>query len=83
MLDVPPVITAADDNWAATAEFYALIPWADSTTTVRGFSANTYLNPSLIFAEQLQSAFAMRASVEYKRLGLLSDVSYTQLGAQK
>ena len=83
MLDVPPLITAADDNWAATAEFYALIPWADSTTTVRGFSANTYLNPSLIFAEQLQSAFAMRASVEYKRLGLLSDVSYTQLGAQK
>jgi hypothetical protein len=36
MLHVPPVITAADDNWAATAEFYALIPWADSTTTVRG-----------------------------------------------
>jgi len=30
----------------------------------------------VIFGEQLQSAFAMRASVEYKRVGLLADVSY-------
>jgi len=81
--DLPPVVAAPNSNWAATAEFYALIPWADSSTTVKGFDAVTTLNPSEIFGEQLQSAFAMRASIEYKRVGLLADVSYSQLGAQQ
>jgi hypothetical protein len=77
-----PVEGPAVSPWAGTVEFYGLIPWADTTTTVRGFETSTALNPSLIFGQLLQSAFAMRASGEYNRIGLLTDLSYTQLGAE-
>ena len=77
-----PVERPAVSPWAGTVEFYGLIPWADTTTTVRGFESSTALNPSLIFGQLLQSAFAMRASGEYNCIGLLTDLSYTQLGAE-
>ncbi len=79
-----PVSQAAPDDtgWAGTVELYGFLPWVNSTTTVRGFEADTTLNPSQILSK-LESVASARASLEYGRIGLLTDISYTQLGAQK
>ena len=79
-----PVSQAAPDDtgWAGTVELYGFLPWVNGTTTVRGFQADTTLNPSQILSK-LESVAAARAAVEYGRIGLLTDISYTQLGAQK
>lgn len=79
-----PVSQAAPDDtgWAGTVELYGFLPWVNSTTTVRGFEADTTLNPSEILSK-LESVASARASLEYGRIGLLTDISYTQLGAQK
>ncbi len=66
--------------WAATAELYGFVPIRSTgTTTVRGFSADTdlWLGETIPLIQMVGSG---RASLEYGRLGVLVDASYTQLG---
>jgi len=69
--------------WAGTVELYGLAPLRTSgTATIRGLSTDFDLDLGQVL--QPLSAFAsLRGSVEYGRLGLLSDLSYLSLqGAQ-
>jgi len=72
----------ATDLWDGTVELYGYLPWLESTTTVRGFESETDLDPGQIL-QKLQSSFSARASLERQRLGLLVDVAYNQLGAER
>lgn len=68
--------------WDGTIELYGYLPWLQSSTTVRGFETQTDLDPVQIL-NKLQSSFSARASLERERLGLLVDVAYNQLGAER
>ena len=70
-----------DDAINSTVELYGFLPWVQSSTTVRGFEAETDLSPGQVL-QKLQFAFSARASVEKQRLGLLLDAAYNQLGAE-
>jgi len=72
----------ATDLWDGTVELYGYLPWLESTTTVRGFESETDLDPGQIL-QKLQSSFSARASLERQRLGLLVDMAYNQLGAER
>jgi len=68
--------------WAATAELYGFLPIRmTGTTTVRGFSADTdlWLGETIPLIQMVGSG---RASLEYGRIGVLVDASYSQLGDQ-
>lgn len=78
-LPAPPARPAV--VWDGTVELYGYLPWLQSTTTVRGFEAETDLGPGQIL-QKLQSSFSGRASLERQRLGMLVDVSYNQVGAE-
>lgn len=81
--ELPPAAApAGEDPWAATVEAYGYLPWVQSTSTVRGFEAQTDLGPGQVL-NLLQSVVSLRGSVEHDRLGALVDVAYTQLGAAK
>lgn len=73
---------AQRDPWAGTVELYGFVPWVQSTTTVRGFEAEANLGPGQIL-NLLQFAASARASVERERLGLLVDLAYNRVGAEK
>jgi hypothetical protein len=73
---------ASAEPWAYTLEGYGYLPWVNGTTTIRGFQAETDLAPNQAL-NLLQFAFSARASAEKNRLGLLVDVAYTQLAAER
>jgi len=73
---------ALAEPWTYTLEGYGYLPWVQGTTTIRGFQAETTLAPGQAL-NLLQSAFSARASAETDRVGLLVDVAYTQLGAER
>ncbi len=77
---LPAPAAAPEAVWDGTVELYGYLPWLQSTTTVRGFEAETDLDPAQIL-QRLQSTFSARASLERRRLGLLVDVSTNQIGA--
>ncbi|KEF40805.1 MAG: hypothetical protein ER33_15035 [Cyanobium sp. CACIAM 14] len=69
--------------WAGTLELYGFAPLrVTNTATVRGFSATTDVGLGAVL-QHLTDVFYLRGSVEYKRLGLLTDLSYVGLGAQQ
>ena len=70
------------DPWAGTVELYGFVPWVQTTSTVRGFEAETDLGPGQIL-NLLQFAASARASVERERLGLLVDLAYNRVGAEQ
>ena len=74
--------TSPPDPWAGTVELYGFVPWAQTTTTVRGFEAEADLAPGQLF-NLLQFAASARASVERERLGLLVDLAYNRVGAEQ
>jgi len=83
----PPAETSEADPsplnaWAGTVELYGFMPWVQSTTTVRGFEAQTDLGPGQVI-NLLQFAASARASVERERLGLLVDLAYNRVGAEQ
>ena len=78
----PPSSPRQTKEWAATAELYGFMPIRmTGTTTVRGFSADTdlWLGETIPLIQMVGSG---RASLEYGRIGVLVDASYTQLGDQ-
>ncbi|MCP9791352.1 hypothetical protein KBZ20_04535 [Vulcanococcus limneticus Candia 3F8] len=52
-----------DTGWAGTVALYGFLPWLNSTTTVRGFQADTTLNPDQILST-LEFVVSARASLE-------------------
>jgi len=52
-----------DTGWAGTVALYGFLPWLSSTTTVRGFQADTTLNPDQILSK-LEFVVSARASLE-------------------
>ena len=79
---IPASTPSATKSWAATTELYGFLPiHMTGTTTVRGFSAETdlWLGETIPLIQMVGSG---RASLEYGRIGVLVDASYTQLGDQ-
>ena len=76
----PGPAASTADPWAGTVELYGFVPWLQSTTTVRGFEAETDLAPGQIL-NLLQFAASARASVEHERVGVLVDLAYNRVGA--
>ncbi|QPN61597.1 hypothetical protein H8F24_07975 [Synechococcus sp. CBW1002] len=75
-------IEADPKVWASTVELYGFLPIRlTGTTTIRGFSADTDLDLGDLIS-RLQSATSARGSVEYGRIGLLTDLSYARVGDQ-
>jgi hypothetical protein len=70
---------AAPDAWNYTVELYGFVPWVQSTTTVRGFEADTDLAPGQIL-NLMKFAASARASAERERLGLLVDLAFNKVG---
>ncbi len=70
------------DNWRWTVEGYGYLPWVSATTTIRGFETDTDLGPGQAI-NLLESAVSLRASGEWKRIGLMLDAAYTQIGNQR
>ena len=74
---------SAANPWAWTAEIYGFAPLRTTgDTTVRGFKveSDVTLGEALPL---LEFGAALRGSVEHERLGLLTDLSYVRLGAEK
>ena len=74
---------ASPSPWAGTVELFALAPLRTSgTATVRGLSTDFDLDLGQVL-QPLTALASLRGSVEYGRLGLLTDLSYLSLqGAQ-
>ncbi len=73
----------APSPWAGTVELYGFAPLRTSgTTTVKGFSADLDLDLGQVL-RPLTSAAYIRGSVEYGRLGLLTDISYISLKGEE
>ncbi|MFM9110094.1 MAG: hypothetical protein ACKOPN_05780 [Prochlorococcaceae cyanobacterium] len=77
-----PLPPADSSAWAFTLEPYGFAPWVSSTTTVRGFEVSADLTPGQVL-NALEMAGSLRASAERGRVGLLTDLAYTRLGAEK
>lgn len=68
--------------WRATLELYGLAPLRlDTRTTINGFTTNADLDLGGVLS-RLEWASSLRASVEQGRIGLLTDLYYSKLGAQ-
>ena len=67
--------------WAGTLELYGLAPLRTSgTATIRGLSTDFDLDLGQVL-QPLTALASLRGSVEYGRLGLLTDLSYLSLQA--
>jgi len=77
-----PVAGTLTSAWAYSVEAYGFLPWLTSTTTVKGFTADTSLSPGQLL-NLLQSVASVRGSVEHDRIGMIADLAYTQLGAAR
>lgn len=80
--------SASQPAWRATLELYGPLPIRlDTTTTVvtqnrRSVTTETNLNLGQLL-DKLEWITAVRGSLEQGRWGLLTDLSYTQLGQEK
>ena len=71
-----------ESPWAGSLELYGFAPLrVTNTTTINGFSATTDMGLGSLL-EHLTDIFYLRGSVEYKRIGFLTDLSYVGLGAE-
>jgi hypothetical protein len=71
-----------EPEWRGSLELYGFAPLkATGTTRIRGFEADVDLNLGDIL-DALEWATFVRGYVERDRWGLLTDLSYVQLGAQ-
>ena len=73
---------AAAPPWRATLELYGLAPLPlDPRTTINGFTTNVEMDLGEVLS-RLDWASSLRGSVEQGRIGLLTDLYYSKLGAQ-
>ena len=79
----PGLPESTENDWRGTVEFYGLAPLRTTgTTTIRGFSADTDVDLGQLIP-LLQSTVSFRAAAEKGRVGVLTDLSYVQLGDEK
>jgi hypothetical protein len=72
----------APTPWRATLELYGLAPLQlDTRTTINGFTTNVEMDLGEVLS-RLKWASSLRGSVEQGRIGLLTDLYYSRLGAQ-
>jgi hypothetical protein len=77
-----PSSAEEDPAWRATVELYGFAPLRTTgTTTIRGFEADVDTSLGALLP-LIQSVGSVRGSVEKERFGLLTDLSYVQLGDQ-
>lgn len=75
-----PINPSASTPWAGTVELYGFAPIRTTgTTTINGFSTKTDLSLGDALSK-LKWATSIRGSIEYERIGLLTDLSYVKLG---
>jgi hypothetical protein len=75
-------LVAEPSPWAGTLELYGFLPLRTTNqTTIGGFTAESTLSLGQLL-EVLTGTFSFRGSVEHGRLGLLTDISYVNLGKQ-
>ncbi len=68
-----------EPSWAGTVELYGFAPLRTTgTTTIQGFETELDLDLDQVL-RPLTSVAYIRGSVEYGRLGLLTDISYVSL----
>ncbi|MFN9643564.1 MAG: hypothetical protein ACK6BG_00225 [Cyanobacteriota bacterium] len=73
---------AEDPAWHATIELYGFAPLRTTgTTTIRGFEAEGDISLGALLP-LIQSVGSARGSLEKDRFGVLTDLSYVQLGDQ-
>jgi hypothetical protein len=87
--DPPPAGTSpaadgkAESPWAGTVELYGFAPIRTTTsTTINGFTADADFSLGQTL-RALTAAVAVRGSVEYGRVGLMTDLSYTSVRGVK
>jgi hypothetical protein len=74
----PPAAT--ESPWSGTLELYGFAPLRSTgSTTINGLTANYDLSFSDVLPS-LQFAAAARGRIEYDRTGLLTDLSYVNIG---
>ncbi|MFN9622841.1 MAG: hypothetical protein ACK587_08430 [Cyanobacteriota bacterium] len=77
-----PAMAEEDSPWRATVELYGFAPLRiTGTTTIRAFEADVDTSLGALIP-LIQSVGSARGSVEKDRFGLLTDLSYIQLGDQ-
>ena len=77
-----PQPPAASPPWRATLELYGLAPLQlDTRTTINGFTTTVEMDLGDVLSH-LDWTSSLRGSVEQGRIGLLTDLSYTKLGAE-
>jgi hypothetical protein len=73
----------AESPWAGTVELYGFAPIRTTTsTTINGFTADADFSLGQAL-RALTAAVAVRGSVEYGRVGLMTDLSYTSVRGAK
>ncbi|MFM7393786.1 MAG: hypothetical protein ACKO22_05360 [Cyanobium sp.] len=73
----------AESPWAGTVELYGFAPIRTTTsTTINGFTADADFSLGQAL-RALTAAVAVRGSVEYGRVGLMTDLSYTSVRGEK
>ena len=73
----------AESPWAGTVELYGFAPIRTTTsTTINGFTADADFSLGQTL-RALTAAVAVRGSVEYGRVGLMTDLSYTSVRGVK
>ena len=76
----PAQIATSESPWSGTLELYGFAPLRSTgSTTINELTANYDLSPADVMPS-LQFAAAVRGRVEYDRTGLLTDLSYVNLG---
>lgn len=85
-VEAEPVQTGespVEPRWAGTFELYGFAPLRTSIDTdIGAFSASDSISlPTLL--DNLTGIVAFRGSVEYERIGLLTDISYVSLGKNR
>lgn len=75
--------SAVEPRWAGTLELYGFAPLRTSIDTdIGAFSASDSISlPTLL--DNLKGIVSFRASMEYERIGLLTDISYISLGKNR
>ncbi|MFN9870716.1 MAG: hypothetical protein ACK55E_04665 [Cyanobacteriota bacterium] len=72
-----------ESPWAGTVELYGFAPFrTTTTTTINGFTAEADYSLGQVL-RALTAAFSLRGSIEYGRVGLMTDVSYTSVRGER
>lgn len=79
----PATSEAAPSPWAGTVELYGFAPLRTTgSSTVNGFDTEVDLNLGQVL-RALTGAASIRGSVEYGRIGLLTDISYVSVAGEE